>query len=185
VIGANMADCHPILFLRMMDRVKAGAKLIVVDPRRNATADKADLFLQVKPGSDLALMNGLLHLLHADGRTNPPLSPPHAGLGGHAGLPGRLSPRQAWPRSPASPRRIAPRRRHDRRGGRMDELLDHGPQPEHPWHLEHQCHLQSASGHRRDLPPRQRPLSLTGQPNAMGGREMGYMGPACPASAPL
>ena len=34
VIGANMADCHPILFLRMMDRVKAGAKLIVVDPRR-------------------------------------------------------------------------------------------------------------------------------------------------------
>lgn len=32
VIGANMADCHPILFLRMMDRVKAGAKLIVVDP---------------------------------------------------------------------------------------------------------------------------------------------------------
>ena len=50
VIGSNMADCHPILFLRMMDRVKAGAKLIVVDPRRTATADKADLFLQVKPG---------------------------------------------------------------------------------------------------------------------------------------
>ena len=40
VIGSNMADCHPILFLRMMDRVKAGARLIVVDPRRNATADK-------------------------------------------------------------------------------------------------------------------------------------------------
>ena len=50
VIGANMADCHPILFLRMMDRVKAGAKLIVVDPRRTATAEKADLFLQIKPG---------------------------------------------------------------------------------------------------------------------------------------
>ncbi len=49
VIGANMADCHPILFLRMMDRVKAGAKLIVVDPRRNATAEKADLFLRVRP----------------------------------------------------------------------------------------------------------------------------------------
>ena len=50
VIGSNMADCHPILFLRMMDRVKAGAKLIVVDPRRTATADKADLFLQITPG---------------------------------------------------------------------------------------------------------------------------------------
>src|SRR5690606_18489729 len=43
VIGANMADCHPVLFLRMMDRVKQGAKLIVVDPRRTATAEKADL----------------------------------------------------------------------------------------------------------------------------------------------
>lgn len=45
VIGANMADCHPILFLRLLDRLKAGARLIVVDPRRSATADKADLFL--------------------------------------------------------------------------------------------------------------------------------------------
>lgn len=71
VIGANMADCHPILFLRMMDRIKsAGAKLIVVDPRRNATADKADLFLQIKPGTDLALLNGLLHLLVANGHTD-------------------------------------------------------------------------------------------------------------------
>ena len=67
VIGANMADCHPILFLRMMDRVKAGAKLIVVDPRRTATADKADLFLQIAPGTDLALLNGLLHLLVENG----------------------------------------------------------------------------------------------------------------------
>src|SRR4051794_12120265 len=71
VIGANMADCHPILFLRMMDRVKAGARLIVVDPRRSATADKADLFLQLKPGTDLALLNGLLHLLVENGATDP------------------------------------------------------------------------------------------------------------------
>ena len=71
VIGANMADCHPILFLRMMDRVKAGAKLIVVDPRRSATADKANLFLQIAPGTDLALLNGLLHLLVKNGHTDP------------------------------------------------------------------------------------------------------------------
>lgn len=43
VIGANMADCPPILFLRMMDRVRDVAKLVVVDPRRTATAAKADL----------------------------------------------------------------------------------------------------------------------------------------------
>jgi anaerobic selenocysteine-containing dehydrogenase len=70
VIGSNMADCHPILFLRLMDRVKAGAKLIVVDPRRTATAAKADLFLQIRPGTDLALLNGLLHLLHENGHTD-------------------------------------------------------------------------------------------------------------------
>src|SRR5690606_23052942 len=71
VSGSNMADCHPILFLRMMDRVKAGARLIVVDPRRSATADKADLFLQVRPGSDMALLNGLMHLLQRNGHTDP------------------------------------------------------------------------------------------------------------------
>src|SRR5262245_46813579 len=63
VIGSNMADCHPILYLRMADRLKAGAKLIVVDPRRTTTAAKADLHLQIRPGADLALLNGLLHLL--------------------------------------------------------------------------------------------------------------------------
>ena len=67
VIGSNMADCHPILYLRMIDRLKAGAKLIVVDPRRTTTADRADLYLQIRPGTDLALLNGILHLLVADG----------------------------------------------------------------------------------------------------------------------
>ncbi|HVX46246.1 MAG TPA: molybdopterin-dependent oxidoreductase, partial [Mycobacteriales bacterium] len=71
LIGANMADCHPILFLRLMERVRAGAKLIVVDPRRTATAEKADLFLQVRPGTDLALLNGILHLLAADRNIDP------------------------------------------------------------------------------------------------------------------
>ena len=63
VTGSNMAECHPVLFLRMAERLKAGAKLIVVDPRRTTTAEKADLFLQIKPGTDLALLNGILHLL--------------------------------------------------------------------------------------------------------------------------
>src|SRR6478735_6144431 len=67
VIGSNTADCHPILFLRMAERLKSGAKLIVVDPRRTTTADKADLYMQIKPGTDLALLNGLLHLLVQNG----------------------------------------------------------------------------------------------------------------------
>lgn len=67
VIGANMADCHPILFLRMMDRVRDGAKLVVIDPRRTATAAKADVYLPVRPGTDLALLNGVLRLVRDAG----------------------------------------------------------------------------------------------------------------------
>ena len=67
VIGSNMAECHPVLFLRLIDRVAQGASLIVVDPRRTATADKASLFLPIRPGTDIALLNGLLHLVAADG----------------------------------------------------------------------------------------------------------------------
>jgi sulfite reductase (NADPH) flavoprotein alpha-component len=90
VIGANMADCHPILFLRMMDRVKAGAKLIVVDPRRTATADKADLFLQLRPGSDLALLNGLLHILLDQGAVDADFIAAHTSGWEAMPVPGRL-----------------------------------------------------------------------------------------------
>lgn len=102
VIGANMADCHPILFLRMMDRVKAGAKLIVVDPRRNTTAEKAHLFLQIRPGTDLALLNGLLHLLHAAGRTDAEFIARHTGAGRRCRSSSPAIRRKWSPRSPAS-----------------------------------------------------------------------------------
>ena len=105
VIGSNMADCHPILFLRMADRLKAGAKLIVVDPRRTTTAEKADLFLQIKPGTDLALLNGLLHLLVENGahrRANSSPSTPRAGTACRPSSPTTRPTRS--PRSPASPR---------------------------------------------------------------------------------
>lgn len=67
VVGSNMADCNPILFLRMRERVRAGARLIVIDPLRTATAEKAGLFLQLQPGWDLAL----LHLLVANDTIDP------------------------------------------------------------------------------------------------------------------
>ena len=157
VIGSNMADCHPILYLRMADRLKAGAKLIVVDPRRTTTAERADLFLQIKPGTDLALLNGLLHLLVENGDIDSRIHRrAHRGLGRHACVPGRL---------PAAPGRRDHRHRgirhphrrpNDRRGGGVDELLDDGAQPEHARHLEHERDLQPAPGHRCDLPAGQR-----------------------------
>ncbi|HWE04927.1 MAG TPA: nitrate reductase [Tepidisphaeraceae bacterium] len=63
-IGSNAADCHPITFARVQRRVEKGrAQCIVVDPRRTATTDAATLYLPIRPGTDLALLNGLLYLL--------------------------------------------------------------------------------------------------------------------------
>ncbi|WP_046787422.1 bifunctional nitrate reductase/sulfite reductase flavoprotein subunit alpha [Pseudomonas putida] len=181
VIGANMADCHPILFLRLLDRVKAGAKLIVVDPRRTATADKADLFLQVRPGSDLALLNGLLHLLHRNGQTN------RAFIARHT---------EGWEALPAFLEDYTPERVAAITGLAEDDIRQaaaligsagewmscwtmglnqsvHGT-----WHTNALCNLHLATG--AICRPGSGPFSLTGQPNAMGGREMGYMGPGLP-----
>ena len=69
LIGANIADNHPILCTRV-DRSSPGAKprtLIVVDPRVTKTAMMADIHLAVKPRSDIALLNGIAHILiHED-----------------------------------------------------------------------------------------------------------------------
>ncbi|WP_455915024.1 molybdopterin-dependent oxidoreductase [Pseudomonas syringae] len=181
VIGANMADCHPILFLRMMDRVKAGAKLIVVDPRRSATAYKAGLFLQIKPGTDLALLNGLLHLLVKNGDTDADFI---------------ASFTQGWDVMPEFLAEYTPAyvaqitglaevdiRQAARMIGAAQEWMScwtmglnqstHGT-----WNTNALCNLHLATG--AVCRPGSGPFSLTGQPNAMGGREMGYMGPGLP-----
>jgi sulfite reductase (NADPH) flavoprotein alpha-component len=181
VIGANMADCHPILFLRMMDRVKAGAKLIVVDPRRSATADKASLFMQIKPGTDLALLNGLLHLLVKNDHIDPDFI-------------GKFT--QGWEAIPEFLNDYSPEKVSEITGipqadietaaqwiGEAPEWMScwtmglnqstHGT-----WNTNAICNLHLATG--AICRPGSGPFSLTGQPNAMGGREMGYMGPGLP-----
>jgi anaerobic selenocysteine-containing dehydrogenase len=64
-IGSNAAECHPVTFARAKTRIDKGAKCIVVDPRKTQTADAAHIHLAIRPATDLALLNGLLHLLHA------------------------------------------------------------------------------------------------------------------------
>ncbi|ABV87130.1 molybdopterin-dependent oxidoreductase [Shewanella pealeana] len=60
LVGANTAWTHPVLYKRILAAQKQrGTKLVVIDPRQTATASFADLHLQLKPGSDLALFNGL------------------------------------------------------------------------------------------------------------------------------
>lgn len=181
VIGSNMADCHPILFLRMADRLKAGAKLIVVDPRRTTTAEKADLYLAIRPGTDLALLNGILHLLVENGDIDQEFIAEHT---------------QGWDAMPEFLADYPPQRVAAVTGLAEDDIRTAAAmiaeagdwmtcwtmglnQSTHgTWNTNAICNLHLATG--AICRPGSGPMSLTGQPNAMGGREMGYMGPGLP-----
>ena len=69
LVGSNTAWCHPVLFQRMIrNRKERGAKIVVIDPRRTMTARDADLFLPIAPGTDTALFCGLLVHLADSGK---------------------------------------------------------------------------------------------------------------------
>ncbi|MFI6776858.1 molybdopterin-dependent oxidoreductase [Nocardia sp. NPDC050412] len=186
VIGANMADCHPILYLRMIDRVKAGAKLIVVDPRRTDTAARADLFLQIAPGTDLALLNCLLHLLVENGDIDADFIAEHTE--GWAAMPEFLAdypPDKVAAITGLSEVDIRTAARWIGEAGEWMSLWTMGlNQSTHgTWNTNALCNLHLATG--AICRPGSGPFSLTGQPNAMGGREMGYMGPGLPGQRSL
>lgn len=65
LIGTNTAECHPIIFNRLAKYHKKNrhVKMVVVDPRRTPTAEAADLHLAIRPGTDIDLLNGIAHLL--------------------------------------------------------------------------------------------------------------------------
>ena len=72
ITGSNAAWAHPILFRRIEDAKKnrPDMKIVVVDPRRTDTASTADLFVQIQPGTDVALYHGMLHLMLWEGWTD-------------------------------------------------------------------------------------------------------------------
>jgi NADPH-dependent sulfite reductase flavoprotein alpha-component len=181
VVGANMADCHPVLFLRMMDRVRAGAKLIVVDPRRTATAAKADLFLQIAPGTDLALLNGLLRLLVDDNAVDTEFI-------GEFTTGWELMPELLADYPPEVVAQLTGLAEADLRlaaqwiGSAVNWMscwtMGLNQSVQGTWNTNALVNLHLATG--AICRPGSGPFSLTGQPNAMGGREMGYLGPGLP-----
>ena len=99
IIGSNAPEAHPIIGNKMKRAgTMRGAKLIVVDPRRTELAEYAHLWLRLKPGTDNALVNGLLHLIisngwHDTGLHRRALRGVRRPLGGRAGVPARASQR--------------------------------------------------------------------------------------------
>jgi nitrate reductase NapA len=70
--GNNMAEMHPVLFSRMLEhkRLHPNVRIVDIATRQTATTKYADLYVEIRPGSDLALANGLLHLLVSEGRVH-------------------------------------------------------------------------------------------------------------------
>jgi len=176
ITGANMAWAHPILFRRLEDakRANPAQKWIVADPRRTETAEAADLHLALRPGSDVALYHGLLHLLLREGLTQPAYIAAHTQ--GFDALQERVAA-------------FTPERTAALTGLRVDDLVTaarwFGASPA-TLSLYCQGLNQSSSGTDKNAAlinlhlatgqigkPGAGPFSLTGQPNAMGGREVG------------
>ena len=177
VLGANMAANHPVLFNRARRRqATGGAKIVVVDPRRTRTAANADLHLAVAPGGDVPLLRYLARWLLDRGRVD--VEAFEAGTeGGEAWLrrlraedPAQLCRRSGVPEAQLAE---AAELLHPRR--RLLSLYCMGAnQSAHGTHKNAELiHLTLLLGQLGA--PGCGPFSLTGQPNAMGGREAGYL----------
>jgi formate dehydrogenase alpha subunit len=67
IIGSNTKENHPIVALRMIKAKRKGAKIIIADPRRVPLVRFADIWMQHKPGTDVALLNGMMHVIVKEG----------------------------------------------------------------------------------------------------------------------
>ena len=175
--GSNAAWCHPILYQRIQTaRSERGMRVVNIDPRRTATSEGADLHLAIKPGSDTALWCGLLVDLADRGKIN------QTYVAGHT---------NGFAEALAAARQIAPTRYAvaDACGLEIQDLaqffdwfagtervvscysqgVNQSAQGTDKANAIINCHL--ATG--RIGKPGSGPLSFTGQPNAMGGREVG------------
>ncbi|MBK6656887.1 MAG: molybdopterin-dependent oxidoreductase [Proteobacteria bacterium] len=177
LVGANLAWCHPVLHQRLMAaREQHGTRIVVIDPRATATSEHADLHLALAAGSDVALFNGLLRFLHDADRCERDYIAAHtrdfdAALAcAHdydidtvcdiTGLE-REAVTQFYHWFAAEPRTVSA----------WSQGVNQSSAGTDKVNAIINCHLATA---RIGLPGCG-PLSLTGQPNAMGGREVGGM----------
>ena len=176
IAGANPAVAHPIVFRQIEDARAANPdlKIIVVDPRRTETAEIADLHLPIRPGTDIALFNGLLDVLIAEGRVDQDYVAAHtSGFPALAGIAEKYTPAVVAEICGIAAADIVKAARWFAGSGPALSLYCQGlNQSAHGTHNNAGIiHLHLATGQIGK--PGAGPFSLTGQPNAMGGREVG------------
>ena len=175
LVGSNLAWCHPVLFQRLAEsRNSRGTKIVVIDPRKTATCEIADLHLSVAPGSDVALFNGLLaHLASVDAFD-------HAYISRHANEPAAAlavastsSATEIASITGLDPAQIAAFYHLFAETRRVVTVYSQGVNQSTAGtdkvNAIINCHLATGRIGR----PGMGPFSVTGQPNAMGGRETG------------
>ncbi len=177
LIGSNTADCHPILFKRIRRRKLAAPEqvsVIVADPRWTETADLADLHLPLRPGSDIALLNAMLHVLWRDGSLDGGYIDRHtAGWEELRAVIARYPPARASALTGLSVDIIVAAARRVGAARSALTLWSMGVNQSHVGTDKNAAiiNLHLATGQIGRLGAG--PFSLTGQPNAMGGRETG------------
>jgi anaerobic selenocysteine-containing dehydrogenase len=177
LIGANAADCHPVLFKRLRRRKAAApddVTVIVADPRWTETADLADLHLALRPGSDVALLNAMLYVLVRERRLDRAFIDAHTR--GWAEVEGSVAvwtPERAAAVTGLSAESIvaAARRFGSARAALTLWSMGVNQSRSGTDKVAAILNLHLATGQIGR--PGAGPFSLTGQPNAMGGRETG------------
>ena len=164
LVGSNLAWCHPILHQRLQAAraARPAMRLVVIDPRRTASCEGADLHLPIPPGRDVAFFNALLRHLHARGcRSDAPgLAEALAQADGETGLdPALLATFLDW--FAATPRTVT----------LFSQGANQSSAGTDKANAIINCHLLAG----RIGQPGAGPFSITGQPNAMGGREVGAL----------
>jgi assimilatory nitrate reductase catalytic subunit len=178
IAGSNTAYAHPILFRRIeaAKEARPDLKIIVVDPRRTDTAAAADLFLPILPGTDIALYNAMLHVMLWEGLCDDKFIAAHTeGFDALKNAVREFTPAAAAAICGVSAADIMQAAIWFGASAATLSLYCQG--------LNQSAHgsdnnaalinLHLATGHIGR--PGAGPLSLTGQPNAMGGREVGGM----------
>src|SRR6202049_386344 len=177
LVGANAAWCHPVLFQRMVrNKAERGAKIVVIDPRRTVTADDAELFLAIAPGADTVLFCGLLvHLAETGAIDNPYIDAHTTGFAAALARAREIAPDAAATAraSGLSETEIAGFFAMFRATARVVTCFSQGvnqsAQGTDKVNAIINCHLATGRIGKAGMGP----FSLTGQPNAMGGREVG------------
>lgn len=175
LVGSNLAWCHPVLFQRLTAAKEArGTRIVVVDPRRTMTCEIADQHLAIAPGTDVALFNGLFATLGYAGAFDREYVVNHtSGLDGALAVAGRMEIDEIASITGLTRAQLYDFYQLFADSERVVTVYSQGVNQSSSGtdkvNAIINCHLATGRIGR----PGMGPFSVTGQPNAMGGREAG------------